>query len=242
MPRGRILVKDTADVFYHFENGDTRYFGCMNTAGIEKTVDTEDIRCGIGWGLAAIMYSNPDMKLTFTPGFWNDYFLEDASGNEFADSGSVDVWTNENVTFAASSSDAVCDITGTPVGDVVKVQDVTGKMYAATYTGGTVTITGEAALDGIKGTVSYQKAVTADVLSFTISDNPKVHGITIKTIAYDPETNEIVAELYWTFDKVLGDGGLNLAIAGGTQSITEINARVLPTASGEFGKYITVEV
>jgi len=241
MANGKVLVKSTADVFYHFENGDTRYFGCMNTAGIEKTLDSEDIRCGVGWGLSAIMYTNPDMKLTFTPGFWNDYFLEDASGNTFA-SGTEDVWTYEAVKFVLSSSDATCAITGTPLNDIVKVQDSQGKFYPATYSGGTVTVTGGASLAGSAGIVSYETSVTGDVLTFTVNDMPKVHGITIHTIAYDPSTNEIVADLYWKLDKVVGDGALSLALTGATNSVTEITARVLPNEKGEFGKYITVVV
>lgn len=51
--RGRIKVQDVAELFLHFADGGTKFFGCMNTAGLEKTVDTEDIRCGIGWDYLA---------------------------------------------------------------------------------------------------------------------------------------------------------------------------------------------
>jgi len=240
MAKGKILVKDTANVYYHFANGDTRFIGCMNSAGLEKTLDSEDIRCGIGWGIGGILYSNPDMKLTFTPAFWNDYFVEDASGSEFIN-GSEDIWTHEDVTFTASSSDAICTITGTPLNDVVKVQDANGKMYSATYSAGTVTVTGGASLDGTAGVVSYEESVTGDILEFKSTAIPKVHGITLETIAYDPDSNEIVSKLYFKFNKVVGDGALSLAIAGGTNSITEITARVLPDSNGLFGKYITVD-
>jgi len=238
---GRIRVQDTADVFYHFANGDTRYFGCMNTANLEKTVDTEDIRCGIGFGLASIMYSNPDMTLTFTPAFWNDFFIEDATGDTFTSGESVNVWDYEQGNAVLDTTDATVAITGTPVDDIVKVQDSKGKFYPATYTTSTVTIAGGAALAGQVVTVSYKKAVTGDVLEFRTDNYPKVHGITLRTIAYDPDTNEIVSDLYFVFDRVLGDGALSLGLAGATNSITEISARVLPTNGNLFGKYIVVD-
>lgn len=238
--RGRVKVQDTADVFYHFANGDTRFFGCMNTASLEKTVDTEDIRCGIGFGLASILYSNPDMTLTFTPAFWNDFFIEDASGASFTEGEAVNVWTYEKVIFTDTAGDATATITGTPVGDVVKVQDLQGKMYSATFATSTVTV---ASAGGTltEGIVSYQKASTGDVLEFNADSYPKVHGITIHTIAYDPDTNEVVSDLYFTFDKVVGDGALSMALTGATNSITEISARVLPDVTGLFGKYIVVD-
>ena len=236
---GRVLVKDTADVYYHLSNGDTRYFGCMDTSGIEKTWDIEKIKCGIGFGVASLMYSNPDMTISFTPALWNDYFIEDAMGTTFSEDEAVNVWTTEEVLFTVSTTDATATITGTPVGGVVKVQDKQGKFYPATWATGTVTATGGALLDGQKLPVSYQEAVTGNVLDMSIEEIPKVHGITLKTIAYDPDTNEIIADLVWKFDNVVGDGSLSLALQGATKSLTEISATVLPEA-GSFGKYIVV--
>lgn len=237
---GKIKVQDTANVFYHFENGDTRFFGCMANAGLEKTVDTEDIRCGIGWGLASILYSNPDMSLTFTPAFWNEYFIEDSAGESFTEDTSANVWTHEEVTFVLATSDAEADIDGTPLNDIVKVQDSQGNLYPATFATGTVTVTGGADLAGKKGIVSYQTAVTGNVLEFKTDSYPKVHGITLQTIAYDVDTNEVVADLYFNFERVLGDGSLSLALSGATNSVAEITARVLPTNGNLFGKYIVV--
>jgi len=237
---GRVLVKDTADVYYHLTNGETRYFGCMETSGIEKTWDTEDIRCGIGFGIATIMYTNPDMTISFTPAFWNDHFIESAVGSTFAEGVNLNVWDTEEVLFTIASADATATITGTPVDSVVKVQDRQGKFYPATFSAGTVTVTGGALLDGLKLPVSYQKAVTGNVLSLSTEEIPKVRGITIKTIAYDPDSNEVISDLYWKFEKVVDDGSLSLALQGATKSQTEITAKVLPV-DNKFGEYIVVD-
>jgi hypothetical protein len=241
MPNIRVLVKDTANVYYHLADGTTRFFGCMATAGLEKTIDTEEIRCGIGWGISAIMYTNPSMELTLTPAFWNDFFIESASGTAFELDQSVDVWTHEDVTFVLSTADATAEITGTPVDDEVEVQDAQGTMWPATFAGSTVTVTGGAVLAGTKGVVSYKKAVTGDVLTFKDTDIPQVHGITLETIAYDPDTNIILSTLYFTFDKVVGDGGLSLALAGATNSVAEIKVTVLTGQNNVMGRYIVVD-
>lgn len=241
MPRGRIKVQDVAEVFIHYANGDTRFFGCMNTSGLEKTMDTEDIRCGIGWGLSSILYSNPDMTLTLTPAYWNEWFLELQSGEEFDLAESVNVWTYEEVQFSVATTNVAATITGTPVGGIVKVQNMAGETFPATFATGTVTVTGGATTIGaVKGIVSYQKAVTGDVLTFKTESHPSVVGMTLHTIGYDVESNEVVTDIYFQFTKVLGDGALSLALTGATNSVTEITARVLPT-NGEFGKYITVD-
>ena len=238
--RGRIKVQDVAELFLHFADGDTKFFGCMNTSGLEKTVDTEDIRCGIGWGLSSILYSNPDMSLTLTPAYWNEVFMEVQSGEEFAESASVNVWTYETGTAVLSTTNSTVAITGTPVGGIVKAQTMDGVTYPATFATGSVTITGGAALAGKTITVLYRKAVTGDVLTFKTDSYPKVMGVTLHTVAYDVETNEIVSDLYFTFDRVLGDGNLSMSMTGATNNTSEITVRVLPTNGNIFGKYTSV--
>jgi hypothetical protein len=238
--RTRIKVQDVAELFMHFADGNTKFLGCMNTAGLEKTVDTEDIRCGIGWGLSSILYSNPDMSLTLTPAYWSETFMEIQSGEEFDDAESVKVWTYESGVAVLATADATVAITGTPDGGVVKVQTMDGISYPATFATGTVTITGGAALAGKTVQVLYQKAATGDVLTFKTDSYPKVMGVTLHTVAYDVDTNEIVSDLYFTFNRVIGDGNLSMAMTGATNNAGEITVRVLPTTGNEFGKYISV--
>ena len=242
MVRGKIKVQDVAEVFVHLADGKTKLFGCMDTTAIEKTFDTEDIRCGIGWGLSSILYSNPDMTLTLTPAYWNEVFMEIQSGEDFTLNQSSDIWTYEEVTLAASTADSTAPVTGTPVGGLVHVQTMDGVYYPATFGTGTVTITGQAALAGQRATVSYKKAVTGDVLSFKTTSLPKVVGLTLHTVAYDVETNELVSDLYFTFDRVLGDGNMSLSMTGATNNRGELTLRVLPTTGKEFGKYISVDI
>jgi hypothetical protein len=242
MVRGKIKVQDVAEVFVHLETGVTKLFGCMDTTAIEKTFDTEDIRCGIGWGLSSILYSNPDMMLTLTPAYWNEVFMEMQSGDSFTANTSTNIWTYEEGVLAVATTNATVSITGTPVGGIVYVQTMDGVSYPATFTTGTVTVTGQAALAGQRVTVSYKKAVTGDILTFKTTSLPKVVGITLHTVAYDVETNDLVSDLYFTFDRVLSDGNMSISMTGATNNRGEITLKVLPTTGKVFGKYISVDV
>jgi hypothetical protein len=240
MIRGKNKMQDVCDVYVRYTGGDVRYMGCMNTTGIEKTISTTDIRCGIGAGLSSLLYTEPDMTLTITPAYFNEWLLEMNSGEEFDAAQSVNVWVAEtDLTPTVATQDCTVTITGTPVGGIVKAQDAQGVLYPATFLTGTVTITG-GANKGLM-TVMYQKAVTGDVLTFKTDSYPEVVGLTLHTIAYDPATNVVVADKYFEFDKVLGDGNMSLAMTLSTLSINEFTARVLPTQGNVFGKYITVE-
>lgn len=240
MPKSRLKFQDVAEAFLTDVDGVTRFYGCMDTTAISKTLDIEDIRCGIGDKLVGFVYSNPDMSVTLTPALMNEFFLEDASGNEFSEAATVTVKKYEYVPFADSTGDATATITGTPVDGDVVVQSIDGTLYAATFTTGTVTVATEgAALAGKSLYVIYDESITADVLTFEADSYPKVKSLTLRTIAYDIDTNVEVANIYFVFEKVLGDGAMDLSLARSTNAVNEITLRVLPTATGEFGKYIT---
>jgi len=242
MPFGDVIVKSTFEAIAHYQDGTHRLFGCLTSSGISKTVETEDIRCGVDWTLKTILQLSSDMTVTVNTAVWDDYVMELQSGSDFSLNQSVNVWKYEKVLFSAATLDATATITGTPLSNVVKVQDQQKTLYAATFATATVTVTGGAAeLAGKFAYVMYQEATTADVLVFETDTLPKVFGLTLHGIAFDPQTNLKVADLYFDFPMVQSDGAMDLALAGGTNTQTEITLRVLPNA-GEFGKYIVEAV
>jgi hypothetical protein len=240
MPKGKIKAQDVADVYMKFADGKVRWFGCMNTTGIEKTVDTEDIRCGIGAGLSGIVYSNSDMTLAITPAWLNEWLIEYQTGDTFT-SGSRNVWvTEDNLLGVTSTTNATVTITGTPVGGIVKVQDADGKLYTATYLTGTVTIT--SASGGKYYSVSYEKAVTADMVEFRNDTYPEAVSLILKTVAYDINTGLKTADLYFEFDRVISYGNLSLSLTLQTNTTNgELTFRVIPL-NNIFGRYVSVPV
>lgn len=240
MPKTSIKIQDVFEAFLTDTSGVTRFFGCLNTTAISKTVDVEDVRCGIGAKLANLIYSNPDMSVTITPAFLNEFFMENSTGNTFENGATISVKKKEFVLFSDSIGDATATITGTPVGGVVAVQAKDGTLYDATFATATVTVATQGlTLAGQSLYVIYDESVTADVLSFEADKYPTVQSLTLRTIAYDVDTNLPVANIYFIFDRVLGDGAMDLSTTLSTNSVNEITLRVLPDANGLFGKYIT---
>ena len=237
MPRGNIRLQDVAQVFLHYggTTPSTKFIGCMNTVSIAKTMDTEDIRCGLGWGLSSIMYSNPDMSLTFTPAYWEDEFISLATGESF------EAKTDYIVHFADTGLlgvDGKITISRDAELDSLKVVTLDGTVIAGTLDGKVFTAESAPALTGKLVNAIYKiKYATADVMPFRTDTFPDSVGISLYTHAYDVVTNEIVTEHTWQFHRALSDSSLNLALTGGTNNITELTLRVLPT-NNEFGKYI----
>ncbi len=238
MPRGNIRLQDVAQVFLHYGGTSpvTKFIGCMNTVSIAKTMDTEDIRCGLGWGLSSIMYSNPDMTLTFTPAYWEDNLISLATGEDFKETSTVKVWFADTKLIGV---DGKITISKTAVPDTIKVVTLDGEVVAGTLTAKEFTATTPADLTGKIVNAMYQtEYATADVMPLKGDTFPTAIGVSLYTHAYDINTNEIVTEHTWQFDRAISDSSLNLALAGGTNNITEVSLRVLPANNNEFGKYI----
>ena len=216
--------------------------GCLTSSGISKTVNTEDIRCGINNGLKTILQLDSDMTITLDTAVWNDYIMEMNSGSDFETAQTISVATYEKVPFVVATTDATATILGTPVDDVVEVQDAQGTKYPATFATGTVTVAGGATtIAGTDCFVIYTESVTADTLDLRSDVLPKVFGLTLHTIAYDPtEGGGVVADLYFFFPRVQPEGAMDLTAATSTNVSNQIVFRVLPV-NGSFGTYIVKE-
>ena len=242
MPKGDIIVKSVFEALVDMPDDSKRFLGCLTASGISKTVNTEDIRCGINNDLKTILQLDSDMTITLNTANWNDYIMELSSGSEFELAETLSVVTYEKVPFEVSTADAIATITGTPVGGTVEVQDLQGTKYDATFLTGTVTVTGGATtIAGQEAFVIYTESITADALDLRSDVMPKVFGLTLHTIAYDPsEGGGVVADLYFFFPKVQPEGTIDMATATSTNATNEIVFRVLPT-NGSFGTYFVKE-
>lgn len=242
MPKGDIFVKSVFEAIAGLPSGSDRFMGCLTASGISKTVNTEDIRCGIDNGLKTILQLDSDMTITLNTSSWNDYFMEMNSGVNFELAQTLSVKTYEKVPFTVSTADAVATIVGTPVGGTVEVQDSQGTLYPATFLTGTVTVTGGATtVAGSNAFVIYTKEITADMLDLRSDVLPEVFALTLHGIAYDAvDGGSVVADLYFHFPRVQPEGAMDIAAAISTNATSEMVFRVLPT-NGTFGTYMVSE-
>lgn len=182
------LIHDTLEAF--LKSGDDLYFFGMTTNGnINKSVNQEKIRAGIGNKVAAVLSTDNEMDFSITTGLHYHEIYEIQSGQKFAESAGI-------------------EITDVELGD-----------------DGTITAT--------------PKTVTGDVLEFKADSFPKNHHVQLRTIVYDPDTNEVVADMYFIFDKALPDGALAEAFQAGNKT-SEISFSTMVDNEGNYGKCIVV--
>lgn len=90
-------------------------------------------------------------------------------------------------------------------------------------------------------TAEEETTLAGDVLDFNVDVLPKSLYVQLHTIAYDKDTNEIVADLYYVFPQAMPDGNLNEEFGAGSNQSQEINFTALvPTGSTSYGQYIIV--
>lgn len=89
--------------------------------------------------------------------------------------------------------------------------------------------------------ISEDEEVTGQVMDLNSNNLPKNYKVQLRTIAYDPETNKEVADVYWIFDKATPDGNLSEVFSAGENKVQEINFMgQVPVGANSYGKYVVV--
>lgn len=88
--------------------------------------------------------------------------------------------------------------------------------------------------------VAEKATLAGDVLEFKSSTLPKIADAQLRTIAYDKDTNEIVADIYYIFPKSQPDGNLNEDFSAGANQTQEINFTVLADENDSYGKIMII--
>jgi len=239
---GKAKLTNSAEAFLKdLSTGALTFIGCTTDTSISKTIETEDVRCGINAGLAGIVYTNPDMTVTIATGALNDFLTQLQNDEDWATAQTLNVPKNTDVVnLVTATSDGTYTFSPavTPVGDMY-FQDTQGKKYPVVYASPTATVTGGA---GLSGVFSWQEEVTtAETFDFNVDSLPKSVGLVLHHIAYDLSTNVPLADVYFEFDKVVGDGNLDLAMAVSSPTATTVTVRVLPD-TGRFMRQIYVPI
>ena len=183
------LIHDTLEAFLKTDDDDLYFFGMTTNGNINKAVNQEKIRAGIGNKVAAILSTDNEMDFSITTGLHYREVYEIQSGQKFE-----------------SSEDIA-------VNDIEVDED------------GTITAT--------------KKTVSGDVLDFKVDSFPKNHYVQLRTIVYDPDTNEVVADMYFIFEKALPSGALAEAFSSANKT-SEIAFSAMADADGNYGKCIIV--
>jgi len=231
-----IIVQDACETYAKSlgTDGKVYFLGLTSATDIDQTIKQTELKGGIGNGTIAMIQSDKAIKFKVTTAVHSDSFYEMQSGTVAANGTYTVQKTDTDVLTGGSLT-----ITGTPVGTTAIVIDAHGKQFAGTIAVKEVTITG--GVEGAKYTILYGESVTGDVLDLRTDKFPNNYYTELHTIAYDADSNAVVADIYWVFDKALPDGALSAKLAAGTNATDEINFTAqLPANTKSYGKYIVV--
>jgi hypothetical protein len=237
MAFNNVVIQDVLECYLKDLADPTKvyFIGLTTRNDITQQVAQELLRGGIGNGVVGVLQSNKEISFTVTTLLHNDDIFAIQSGATFSANQTVTVQKNETVKCATGA----LTIEGTPVGSAVVVFDKNGKVIEGTFATGKVTITG--GTDGDWYTVVYPESVTGDVLSLDSKKFPRNYYVELHTIAYDVDTNEVCADIFWQFNKCLPDGAMNASHEAGKQVGDEMkfNAQLIK-GNSEYGKYVVV--
>jgi hypothetical protein len=228
-----VIIKDVCEVFLEADT-EAHFLGLTASNEITQTVDTSEIRGGIGNGIINQLTSNKALQFTVTTAIHSDSVYEIQSGTTFED-GSATVQKTESCVLTSGK----LTVEGTPTGATAIVFDKHGKKFDGSIVSKDVTITG--GTEGDTYTVVYPCQVTGSILDLRVDTFPKNYKTQLHSIAYDADSNEVVADVYWVFDKAQPDGGLKASFQAGQNVQDEMTFKVQkPGTANSYGKYIVV--
>lgn len=234
-----VYIQDVCEVFLKdLDSGKQFFFGLTSKNTVTQKIKQEDLRGGIGNGKVGTISSDKEISVKVTTLLHNDSIYEIQSGAVFG-SKTMEVHKNESLKCTVAGK---VTLVGTPKGSSVVCYNSKGKSIAGTYATSNFTATTPADIAlGAFYTVVYVQDVTADALLLDSKKFPTNYALELHTIAYDVDTNDIVADVYWAFNKVSANGALNAQYDAGKNNGDDIEFSVsLPMGSTEYGYYAVV--
>lgn len=233
------VIVDTCDVVFKRKSDKKVIFTAeAKVASIEQTVSESQIRGGIGNGVLAVYRTDKELKGKVTNALYDAEWLEMVTGTKFVE-GTANVFAEEAGVVCKAAGEL--EIKGTPVENTISVIAEDGTPVAGTPTFSTKKISLEGLTENSVYTVQYQTSVSGKILTVDISKYPENYEVEYHTIEYDPETNEVVKDLYWQFDKVTPSAQFSYSYEAGQPIGSEIDFTICNTkGTKEVGRAIEV--
>ena len=238
-----LVIQDTCEVISEDLVSNNIYnVGYAQISAIEQTVDSTDLRGGIGNKLAYLLRTSKDISLQITSATFKSEFLALISGDTMKD---VAEKVRKVLYLPVKLNASVKEIT-LPTAQsaltAVRVEDVDGKQYDLVPSAGVIDVTTLQAVEGDELDVYYLDDVTGQGIEFDAEKFGNKYKITYRTVAYDREKAIITHDVYFIFDEAIPDGAFSMQLQNGEVYIPEMNFRVTPpTGSSKLGRTIHSE-
>lgn len=240
----KLLVIDTADVVmkrksdgHLFITAEAQLTSISQTLGIN-----EKIYGGIGNKPLAIMKGQKEVTSVLRNAFYDQEFLSLTQGVAIDKDGSATVYETEKGLTVAENAGALEVTIGNTTVTSVHVRNAKGELEAATSTSGKVTIPVGHAVAGEIVSVTYQTEITGDIVELDGEKFAEAFTLEYHTIAYDPDTNKVVKDIYIQLDHVVPSDEFEMSLENGTAIAPEVNFECMASPnSTSIGRIIEVD-
>lgn len=240
----KLLISDTADVVmkrksdgHVFITAESQLSSISGTLGIN-----EKIYGGIGNKSLAVMKGQKEVTSTLRNAFYDQEFLSLTQGVAIEVDGTATVHqTEKGLTVADNAGTLEVTIENTTA-TTVHVRNAKGEVEEATSATGTVTVPVGHAVEGEIVSVTYQESVTGDIVELDSEKFAEAFTLEYHTIAYDPDTNKVVKDIYIQLDHVIPNDEFELSLENGTAVAPEVNFECLAAPnSTSIGRIMEVD-
>lgn len=210
----------------------------LQMSAIESTVNEEDIRGGIGNGKFYKLRSDKDLNVTTRNAVMNNEWISMTQGVDIVSDRTVEVTKAEII--CDIPEDGVITLQESPTADSkVNALGDDGVVVEFVPAGKEVTLTGDLlTMDEVQ--LSYLTEIEGDSIAFDSRKFAKKVRLDLSTIAYDIDTGDVYADIYFVFPSALPSSELNLSFEAGSVISPEVSFSILqPKCGTEMGTMIS---
>lgn len=240
----KLLISDSAEVTikrksdgHVFATAEAQLAGISQTLGINET-----IYGGIGSKPLARVRGQKEITATVRNAFLDIELLSATQGVAVKKDGTATIYKRENQLKAVSDGGQLqVTIEGAPIDDKVHLVNPQGDVVEVIAEGQTVSVPSEFAKEGDLLSAIYQEDVTGEIVEIRADKFSEAYTMEFHTIGYDPNTNQVVRDIYIQLDHVIPSADFELNFENGTPIAPEITFDCMAAPNTEnIGRIITV--
>lgn len=240
----KLLISDSADVTMK-RKSDNHVFIIAEAqlASISQTLGiNEKIYGGIGNKPLAVMKGQKEVTASVRNAFYDSEFLAMTQGVAVEEDTVIINKTEKTLKVTDNLGTLEVAITGTPNGETVYVRNTKGVTKPSTFAAGKVAIPVGHAVEGDLVSVTYPTEVIGEVVQLDGEKFAEAFTVEYHTIAYDPDTNAVVKDIYIQLDHVIPQDEFELSLENGSAIAPEVSFECLAAPnSTQIGRIIEVE-
>lgn len=239
----KIVIQDTADVMLSKLTGDKKVvLNAENQlSNISGTINEEDLRGGIGNKKIFKIRSDKSISLTMRSAVADPEYWAMTQGVDIEENGKATVTKSAKVTVTDDGGVLKVKIPNTTVTEA-RLNDKDDTQEEVTVTNGEIEIpVGFELQEGDSTFVFWKEEVQGKRISIDATKYSQKYRCEMRTIAYDVDTAEVIADIYFIFPEVLPSGEWEISLENGTVYTPEISFDALnPIGSDEIGEILIV--